>query len=96
MLQYRGVAPQMRIQTQTMSGPADARRADDVAQGAAAAQPPPQVVDIALYLDDYKAVDGIMLPHHLSRSVDGKPTETMTFTTIKINPPFKPDTFKAK
>jgi hypothetical protein len=37
-----------------------------------------------------------MLPHHLSRSVDGKPTEDMTFKTIKVNPTFKPGTFEAK
>jgi hypothetical protein len=41
-------------------------------------------------------VDGVLLPHHLSRSIDGKPTEEMTFKTIKINPAFKPDTFTAR
>ena len=56
----------------------------------------PQVVDITLFLDDYKPVDGVLLPHHMSRSIDGKPTEEMTFKTIKINPAFKPDTFAAQ
>jgi len=98
MLQYRGVAPQVRIQTQQMQGPADPERLRRVDQAAheAAAAPPPQVVDIALYLDDYKAVDGVLLPHHLSRSVDGKPTEEMTFKTIKVNPAFKAGTFETK
>jgi hypothetical protein len=99
MLHYRGVAPQLRIQTQQMQGPPDPerlRRADQAAHDAAAATPAPQVVDIALYLDDYKPVDGVLLPHHVSRSVDGKPTEEMTFKTIKVNPPFKPGTFEAK
>ena len=58
--------------------------------------PPPQIVDIQLFLDDYKTVDGIQLPHHFSRSIDGKPAEEMTFKTIKINPAFKPDAFTAK
>jgi len=49
-----------------------------------------------VYLDDYKSVDGVMLPHHWARSIDGKPTEEMTFKTIKINPAFKADTFTAK
>ncbi len=53
-------------------------------------------MDITLFLDDYKSVDGVLLPHHLSRSIDGKPTEEMTFKTIKINPVFKPDTFTAR
>jgi hypothetical protein len=54
------------------------------------------VVDITLYLDDYRPVDGVMLPHHMARSVDGKPTEDTTFKTIKLNPAFKPDTFATK
>ena len=37
-----------------------------------------------------------MLPHHFSRSIDGKPNEEMTFKTIRINPAFKPDAFAAK
>ena len=58
--------------------------------------PPPQIVDISMFLDDYKAVDGVMLPHHITRSMDGKPNEEWTFKTIKVNPAFKPDTFSAK
>ena len=99
MLQYRGVAPQIRIQTQQVQGPPDperVRRAEQAAHDAAGSPPAPQVVDIALYLDDYKTVDGVMLPHHLSRSVDGKPTEDMTFKAIKVNPTFKPGTFESK
>ena len=93
MLSYRGVAPRV----------IDADAARRTAPPAAAARtrtrrrcPPPQIVDIQLFLDDYKPVDGVMLPHHISRSIDGKPTEEMTFKTIKINPAFKPDTFAAK
>jgi hypothetical protein len=96
MLQYRGVAPQIRIQAQQMQGPLDPARLRQAEHGAADAQPAPQIVDIALYLDDYKAVDGVQLPHRISRSVDGKPTEETTCKTIKVNPAFKPDTFAAK
>src|SRR5262245_36429633 len=99
MLQYRGVAPQVRIQTQQMQGPPDPerlRRAEEAAHDAAGAAPSPQVVDIVLYLDDYRAADGVMLPHHIARSVDGKPTEEMTFKTIKVNPAFKPGTLDVK
>jgi hypothetical protein len=41
-------------------------------------------------------MDGVLFPHHLSRSIDGKPNEEMTFKTIKINPAFKADTFTAR
>jgi len=99
MLQYRGLAPQMRIQTQTAQGPPDPermRRAEQAARDAAAAQPPPQPVDITLFVDDYKTVNGLQLPHHFSRSIDGKTTEEMTCRTIKVNPTFKADTFAAR
>jgi hypothetical protein len=90
MLSYRGAAPRMVVQT---------RRGDGPPPGAGAAPgqlPPPEIVEIQLFLDDYKAIDGVLLPHHLSRSIDGKPAEEMTFKTIKINPTFKADTFSAK
>jgi hypothetical protein len=46
-----------------------------------------------MFLDDYKSVDGVMLPHHITRSIDGQPNEELTFKTIKVNPSFKADTF---
>jgi hypothetical protein len=95
MLLYRGVAPRVMIQTQAGPPAEDGRGRSDMPHDAAAA-PPPQIVDITLYLDDYKAVGGLMLPHRMARSIDAKPTEEMTFKTIKINPPFKPDTFAAR
>ncbi len=94
MLMYRGVAPRVMIQTQQGPPPPDGGRGEPPHDAPAASAP--QVVDITLYLDDYKAVDGVMLPHHMARSVDGKPTEDTTFKTIKINPAFKPDTFATK
>ena len=97
MLTYRGVAPRVMIQTQQGPPPDGGRgQRGEPAHGETPAIPPPQAVDITLYLDDYKSVDGVMLPHHMARSVDGKPTEETTFKTIRINPAFKPDTFTAR
>ena len=90
MMSYRGAAPRMVVQTQRGDSPPPA------APPAPGHLPAPQIVDIQLFLDDYKTVDGILLPHHFSRSIDGKPADEMTFTTIKINPAFKPDAFSAK
>jgi hypothetical protein len=89
MLSYRGVAPRVMIQTQQgPPPPGGSHGAPDL--------PAPQPVDIMLFLDDYKNVDGVMLPHHWSRSVDGKPAEEMTFKTIKVNPAFKADAFTGR
>jgi hypothetical protein len=94
MLMYRGVAPRLMIQTQQGPPPSDGRGRE--APHDAPTAPAPQVVDIVLYLDDYKPVDGVMLPHHMARSIDGKPAEETTFKTIRINPPFKADAFAAR
>jgi hypothetical protein len=96
MLQYRGAAPRMVLQTQQVQGPPDPARLQRAEHDAAAAQPAPQIVDITMFLDDYRAVDGVRLPHHITRSIDGKPTEEWMFKTIKVNPVFKPDTFSGK
>ena len=90
MLTYRGAAPRMVMRTQRGDGPPPG------AGIPAGELPPPQIVDIQLFLDDYRSVDGVMLPHHLSRSVDGKPNEEIAFKTIRINPPFKADAFVVK
>ena len=49
-----------------------------------------------MHLDDYKDVSGVMLPHRLTQSVDGKPTEEWTVTQYKLNPNLKPESFAKK
>ncbi|PYR57514.1 MAG: hypothetical protein DMF91_19330 [Acidobacteria bacterium] len=95
MLVYKGVAQGMVMRTQTSEGPPDPARIERLKRDAVPQAPLP-LVDINMFFDDYKAIDGVWLPHHITRSVDGKPTEEWTFKTIKLNPAFKPDTFSAK
>jgi hypothetical protein len=95
MLSYQGVAPRMVVQTMR-GGPAPDPAATERHANEAVAAQPPQAVDIQMFLDDYRPVDGVMFPHHVSRSVDGKTTEEWTFKTIRINPAFKPDAFSGK
>jgi hypothetical protein len=101
MLMYRGVQPRVIVQTQQGPPPAAPAPGAPPAHGAGdgpagGADPAGQLVDITLYLDDYRSVDGVMLPHRLSRSIDGKPAEETTFKTIKLNPAFKADTFAGR
>jgi hypothetical protein len=96
MLTYRGVSPRMIVTTQQQRGgtppdPSAIRRAE-----AAAQQQAGELVDITMFLDDYKRVDDVLLPHHITRSVDGKPSEEWTFKSIRVNPTFKADTFASK
>jgi len=96
MMTYKGVSPQMRILTQRGGPPPSADAHGDGGRGALDAPAAPEIVDIDLYLDNYKSVDGVWLPHHVSRSVGGKPAEEWIFTSVKVNPAFTPDTFAAK
>jgi hypothetical protein len=93
MLAYKGVAPQMRVQTVQGPPPAGGHAGAGPLPGDA---PPATLVDIDMFLDDYQAVDGVMLPHHITRSIDGKTNEEWTFKTIKVNPAFKTDAFSVK
>ena len=91
MLSYRGVAPRIVMQTQRVEG--------SPRQDARPPMPPlpsGDVVDIEMFLDDYRNVDGIMLPHHVSRSVAGEVTEEWTITSFAVNPRFKPGIFEVK
>lgn len=89
MLSYRGVAPRMVVQTRRVergTAPAtDTPRPD--------APPPGDVVDIDLHLDAYRPVNGVLFPHHITRSVAGEVSEEWTFSSIQVNPTFKPGTF---
>lgn len=60
------------------------------------AMPPSAPSQVTLYLADYKPVDGVMLPHRLTQSVDGAPVEEWTLETIKVNPQIKSDFFDKK
>jgi len=51
-----------------------------------AAEAARKVVEYRIYYSNFKAVNGVKLPHTLQRSIDGKPTEETTFEQIKINP----------
>jgi hypothetical protein len=88
MLVYRGVAPRMVVRTE--------RRPQTSADGPLPALPAGDVVDIQMFLDDYRQVDGLMLPHHVSRSVAGEVTEEWTFSSFALNPSFKDGTFDAR
>jgi len=89
MLTYRGVAPQIRVQTRNANGPPLDSHGD-------AETLPRQMVDIEMYVDDYRPVDGVLLPHHISRAIDGQTNEEWTCKTIRLNPVFKADMFAVK
>ena len=60
------------------------------------AQDAPKPSTTAMHLSDYKTVDGVLLPHQIDISIDGRATESWTIEKFKINPTVKADVFRKK
>jgi hypothetical protein len=60
----------------------------------AGAQAPQQPPTLQLTLSDYKTVNGIKLPHHVTRGTNGQTLEEWNVKSYKVNPSFKADFFK--
>ena len=96
MLQYTEVRPRMMMDGRGRGGrgpdgpdPEEIRRRMEQ-------MPPPAPSNVSLYLGDYQKVDGVMIPHRLSYSIDGKPVEEWTIEKVKVNPALKADFFEKK
>jgi hypothetical protein len=94
LLTYTGKKP--RVITRTTAGPhgkeemEKAIKADEAEIGR---QPD---VEFQIRFSDHREVDGISLPHHLTRAVDGEVNEEWEISKFKVNPPLKPEKFEKK
>jgi hypothetical protein len=89
MLTWKGPQPRMimrRAAGPPPPNPDQTRREDDPAG-------PPAEATFEMRFDDYRAVDGIQLPHHISRGVAGSVNEEWTIKRFKVNEAFKNSTF---
>src|SRR5262249_33583799 len=90
MLTYRAFDPRV------FPGLGRASKSSGAAPGAAGALPidaEKQAFDITLFLDDYRAENGIWLPHRLSRALDGEPDEELMVKSVRLNPAFGSSAF---
>ena len=63
-------------------------------RGAAAPAPPAQgQTTLVLHMGDYKTVNGVKLPHLITRGTEETTQEEIKVKNLKINPTFKADTF---
>lgn len=49
---------------------------------------------LELHMGDYKAVNGVRLPHLITRGTEGITQEELKIKSFKLNPTFKADTFR--
>ena len=66
----------------------------EVRAQALSASGPPKTSAVAIHLSGYKKVDGVMLPHQIDISIDGRASEAWTIDTFKINPKIKANSFQ--
>ena len=57
---------------------------------------PPQQVTFEVHFSEYRKVDGVLLPHLISQSVNGNVSEEFTIEKYKLNSPLKPADFEKK
>lgn len=57
---------------------------------------PQQEAEIKLFLSDYRPVDGILLPHRITKSVNDETVEEWEISKFRVNPEIKPDKFDNK
>jgi hypothetical protein len=53
-------------------------------------------VEIRWTASDYRNVNGLTLPHRLTRHTGGQLTEEIEIQKVKVNPSLKPDKFEKK
>ena len=58
--------------------------------------PKEQSTEVKLHFSDYRAEDGIVVPHLITEDRDGKTIEEKKLKSFKINPAFKPGHFEIK
>jgi hypothetical protein len=55
---------------------------------------PPKMIEYRLFFTDFREVNGLSLPHHISRGTAEKTTEEWDIKSYKVNPALKADRFK--
>jgi hypothetical protein len=58
--------------------------------------PKPELSEIQIVFDDYRAVSGIQLPHRIAKSIQGKVFEEWQIVKYKVNPSLNPARFEKK
>jgi hypothetical protein len=90
MMSFRTMRPRMAVMRR-------ARGEDDRGHHAGGAEvaPPPEV-DAQLYVSEWKPVNGVLLPHRISQTVEGGTSEEWTVKKWTVDAEFKADHFRKR
>lgn len=89
MLTYQGRPPMIRTQTMTAGQRPPAGGHAEVEAA------PPALTEIQWFVDEFRQVGDLWLPHRLVQAADGKTIEEWEFSKIVVNQPIKDDKFKS-
>ncbi|MFN0087370.1 MAG: hypothetical protein ACKVX9_18415 [Blastocatellia bacterium] len=95
MLTYKGKKPRMVMHTATGGPPSQADVEKRIRESEAEAARSPDV-EYQIRFSDYKEVNGISLPHRISKGIESETSEEIEFKKFKVNPQIKPEKFVKK
>jgi hypothetical protein len=87
-LSFKTQAPRMQVM-RSMGGPGDGPPRAPEARPSAGPES-----EARLFVSDWKVVDGVLLPHKVSQTIEAGPSEEWTIKKWKLDPAFKADYFK--
>lgn len=93
MVTYQETMPARRFRRPMPADGVD-RPEETSAPVASPSEAAPRTVEVTLFLSDRRAVDGLQLPYHVSRAVNGNVVEEWDVTRWRVNPAFKPERFE--
>jgi hypothetical protein len=96
MLTYEGPQPRMMLRRAGGAPGGNAGPPPDPEEMRRRMAEPPKMVTFEVRFSDFKDVNGVILPHQMAQSVEGKPTEEWTVSQFKVNPNLKPESFTKK
>jgi hypothetical protein len=94
MLAYKGKKP--RIMMRTFTGPRSKEEMDKEVKAAEAVAANQPDVEYQIRFSEHRKVDGISLPHRLTRAIDGEINEEWEISKFKINPSLKAEKFEKR
>lgn len=95
MVSYQGRAPRVMTSGGPMVTHAAPGAADAAKQVAQMTQQSP-MVDISLFFDDWREVDGLQFPHVMRRASAGTTNEEWTISKVRVNPKIDAKKFAAE
>jgi hypothetical protein len=94
MLTYKGRKP--RIMMRTFTGPRGKEEIEKEAKAAEAEAASQPDVEYQVRFSEHREVDGISLPHRMTRAIEGEVNEEWEISKFKINPSLKPEKFEKR